>query len=168
MVVAVGWHAYGLDVVAESQRRAQTHKSNVVGIAVRVVVGVHDDLRNLSGHLTLIICTKVVVAGKDAESRRLGGVSVDAMGGGNDPLVANNGAAASLLAGSAGTGGGTCHTHRYLPGPAEGNGIVTTDNSGLIRRNRRNTALRVRHCHQGGQNDYYSSLHCFPELPTVR
>jgi len=164
MIVAVRWNADAADVVGESDRCAQTHESDVVGKGSRVVAGVHGDLRNLARNLSCFILVQEVAACEDAETSRLSGVSVDAMGGGHDPVVINNGSTASLSSRSAGTGGGSGHAHRHRPAPTVGNRRLSTDNFRLIGSNHRITAtLRVRHCHEGGQGDYYGSQHCFPK-----
>jgi len=123
MVVAVRWHAYTTDPagLGVDDRIGQLHKGDVVGIGTRVVSWVHDDLRNRQCHLSCFILIQEVAACKEAEAPSLSAVSIDAMGGRNDPLVINNGPATSLSGGRAGGVDVSGHAHRYLPAPAVGN-----------------------------------------------
>jgi len=107
-----------------------------------------DDLRNGGYNFSSFGVTRIVVDAQfNFDLRR--SYSINAMSGGQDPIVTDERSAASKRARAARHG-----AHLDLPRPAVGFRHMSTHDARLIWRNRRLTAVRRRrHCHHRQQND---------------
>lgn len=140
-----GRQAHRRDEAGEGHRRAQQQQRNVVLDRVGVVGRVDDDLGHGPGHFVQVEQLLGLPAQVDdeverADAGRRGGVSaaadlwgqaaprfrspVDAVGGGHDPLVADEGAAAAVAVEP---------VQADLPGPRPRRGVLPPDDPGVER-----------------------------------